>query len=375
MSEANQISTKKVIRFTIGLVLVAIFMVALIAASVQQNNKHIKALDVRLNDENNYSFLQKKDIEQLLLTNRSINLKSTTLEQLDLKKMESIAKTNPWVAKADVFIDSRQVLQVNITQREPVCRIFDVRGSSYYMDSSLNIMPLSNGYAYPSPVFTNVPVWQNDSLNKSMRSKMAYLSQSIARDSFWNAQITQIEVSPEQHFIMNTLFGHQRILLGDTSKLQEKLKHLFAFYKDVSSKIGWDKYETLDVRYKGQVIASPSIGWVPPKVTDTASLPLLASSSTAPKAPVANAVAKPKVINKETSKTAVKKPTEKVKVNPAANKKVTPSKPLPSKAVTKEKTTNKEKTSAQATSKAKDKKTNPENKSKTKSPKYIYPGK
>jgi cell division protein FtsQ len=370
MSETKKISVKKVLRFGIGALLVAIFLVTLIAASYEQSHNPIKGLEVHLNDENDFSFLQRKDIETLLLKNRHIDLARTSIDNLDLRQMEAIAKTNPWVAKADIYVDNRQVLQVNITQREPVARIFDVNGGSYYMDSILHTMPVSNGYSYPAPVFTNVPVLRNDSANNALRAKIGFLSNVIGTDSFWHAQITQIEVQPDQTFVLIPLFGNQRILLGDTSNTKGKLGHLFAFYKNVSAKIGWDKYETFDLRFKDQVVASPSIGWIPPKVTDTASLELAPATAAAIKTettPVA-ATAKPTPAKTEPAKQAPAKAAV-TKAAPAARSK--PAKTVPAK----------EKQVVQAKhTPAKDKKETKADKgnkpnSKTQSPKYIYQGK
>jgi cell division protein FtsQ len=373
MSEERKISSKKVLRFSIGVLLVAVFMVALVAASRQQNEKAIKGMEVHLNDENEFSFLQKKDIEGLLLRSHNINLSQMPIEKLDLRMMENVARTNPWVAKADIFVDNRQILQVNIVQREPVARIFDINGGSYYMDSVLNVMPASPGYTYPAPVFTNVPALRNDSLKGILYSKIAYLSEVIGLDSFWNAQITQVEVQPDQSFVLIPLFGNQRILIGDTMNVRSKLSHLFAFYKNVSGKVGWDKYEVLDVRYKDQVIASPSIGWVPPKNTDTATVVYDDPNAKVNTAVVAT-VAKPVV-----AKPAVQT------VKPAA---VVPVKPKPAmKAAIAKKNIAKEKVAApkekhvvQASAKVKEKKkevktVKDKESVKTQSPKYIYPGK
>lgn len=328
MSEPKKISLKKTMRFGVGLLLVILFSVALVAASHYQGNKTIQGIEINLNDENDFSFLQRKDIENLLLKNRNIDLEHTSLDQLDLDRMEAIARTNPWVAKADIYVDNRQVLQVKITQREPVARLFDANGGSFYMDSLLNLMPVSGGYAYAAPVFTNVVLLKNDSLNRILKTKIAYISNVIGADSFWRSQITQIDVQPDQTFVLTPLFGNQRILLGDTAGAVRKLGNLWAFYKQVSTKIGWDKYETLDLRYKDQVVASPSIGWVPPKVTDTGSYeihnnPALATAAPAkPEAPKADAavhkpvtaVAKPAATTAKTTakpKPAVAKKTEK----------------------------------------------------------------
>jgi len=380
MSEVKKISTKKVLRFAIGTVVVAIFMVALIAASRQQNNKSVKGMEVHLNDENEFSFLQKKDIETLLFRNRRINLTQTAIAELDLKLMEEVARTNPWVAKADIFVDNRQILQVNILQREPVARIFDINGNSYYMDSMLNTMPASQGYTFPAPVFTNVPVFRNDSVKINLFEKIAYLSKVIGADSFWNAQITQVEVQPDQSFVLTPLFGNQKILVGDTVNIRGKLEHLFAFYKNVSGKVGWDKYEVLDIRYKNQIVASPSIGWVPPKVTDTASV----IEGPDPKADVVVASAEKQVVPKPAAavQQAVTQPKPAAVATVAKPKLVT--KPATAKAATSAKKDKpavvKPKKVVQAAAhkeqdKKKETKQTKTDKNKTQSPKYIYPGK
>lgn len=370
MGEQRNISTKKVIRFSVGALLVGIFMVALVAASNRQDSKTIRGLEVKLNDAQEYSFLQKKDVEQLLLRSRSISLTQATLATIDLRQMEAAAMTNPWVEKADIFIDNRQVLQVNITQRTPVARIFTVNGASYYMDSSLHTMPVSPGFAFAAPVFTNVPVLRNDSMSRALNRKLVYMSETISRDSFWRAQITQVEVQPDQSFVLITLLGNQRILAGDTARMPEKLSNLLAFYRNISNKIGWDKYETLDIRYKGQVVASPSIGWTPPRTPDTTSVFNGAAVAASTAAPANPAVAKPDI-----RQAAVTRPSAALT---SASRKPAPPKQKPTELREKPrsaaqalarqpKPARQDKQSKQDQKKTKD--------TKTQSPKYIYPGK
>lgn len=382
MNEQRNISTRKVLRFAAGTLFVAVFMVALIAASRQQGGKAIKGLEVHLNDEQEYSFLQSKDIEHLLLRNRHIDLARTSISNLDLRLMEDIARTNPWVAKADIYVDNRQVLQVNIIQREPLARIFDVNGASYYMDSTLHTMPVSQGYAYAAPVFTNVPVLRNDSAHKVLLTKITHMSKVLRKDSFWHAQITQVEVQPDQTFVLIPLMGNHRILAGDTSAMETKLDHLMAFYRNVANKIGWDKYEILDLRYKNQVIASPSIGWTPPKVTDTASITIdvpatapgaSVTSAEVKPAPAAASVVKPAVQSVVPPKPAVKPVVAKTVV-PSKVKQTAGAKPKPVlQAVHKPKEVTAKKETKKEVKKDTKKATKPD--TKTQSPKYIYPGK
>lgn len=371
MQELKKISIKKLIRFVISSVLVTGFLVALVAASDKQNSKLLQGMEVSLNDEREYSFLQKKDIETLLLSNRNIDLTNTTLDAIDLREMERIAKTNPWVSKAEVYIDNRKVLKVHITQREPVARVFDEKGSSYYLDSQIMVMPAQVGYAFPAPVFTNVPVSSRSEADQNLKAKIAYVSRTISADSFWRAQAVQIEVADDHSFSIIPLLGNQTIRLGDTSRLKEKLHNLYNFYKNVSAKIGWDKYEVLDARFKGQIVASPALGWKPATNIDTVarqtaavtlpdSISHVAARTVAPAAvkPEPVAVAAPKVSTRSTAPATAARAGKVNTINSAAN-------------ATKETVNSRKKTEvkqSQATKK------DTETKKETRSPKYIYPG-
>lgn len=263
------IAHNKFFRFIIGLVVVVVFLITLVAAAHKQSSSPLTGMEVVLNNDALYHFLQKKDIEQLLVKSREIDVLHTSIDKLDLKKMEEIARTHPWVADANIFIDGRRRLQVHVQQRVPLARIFDNSGKSYYVSEDKHQMPVVKGYNYPTPVFTNVPLSIGDSLNRQVSEKIIALGRLIGADSFWNAQITQIEVQPDQTFVLIPLVGGQRILFGGIEEAKHKLDNLFDFYQQVSTRIGWDKYEVLDLRYKGQIVATPSIGWVAPKVLDT----------------------------------------------------------------------------------------------------------
>ncbi len=265
MSTMNKnLSIKNTVRAIAGTLLAVLFLVVLISAANRQHNKTISGVHINLNDENEYSFLETGDIEKMLLAQQNISLYKTSISQLDLRKMENIAQKHPWIRKAEIFVDNKNVLNINIIQREPAARIFNQDGSSYYIDSLGSQMPFRIGYAYPAPVFTNVPVFVTDSLNNALRAKINRISRTLNHDTFWSAQITQIELQSEQKFVLIPLAGNHKIILGDTDNLDNKLDNLLAFYKNIPDKVGWDKYETLDVRFSGQVIASPSIGWVAP---------------------------------------------------------------------------------------------------------------
>ena len=49
--------------------------------------------------------------------------------------MEESVSANPWISKTQVFFDNNEILRVNITEREPIARIFTISGNTFYIDS------------------------------------------------------------------------------------------------------------------------------------------------------------------------------------------------------------------------------------------------
>lgn len=295
MSAGKQISARKVKRFVVGSLVLLAFSCILFAATKKQSEQNIKGVQVILkNQGEEENFLLAKDVEQLFVTNNNMNILNKSIGSLDLDKIERLAETNPWVKSAEVYVDNNSKLNIEVTQRLPVARIFTRDGHSFYIDTAGFEMPLSERYAYPVAVFTNVPLHSNDSVYNSMKLKMVYLSQVLKEDSFWNDQITQIEVQHENSFNAYTTIGKQKILLGDTTHISAKLSNLFSFYREVSNKIGWNKYEVLDIRYKNQVVASPSFGWIPPKDTNITAVQTAPVEHPAEQVQDSKAVAKPK---------------------------------------------------------------------------------
>lgn len=265
-----KLSLKKILQFSLSAIVVIGLGIALVAASDYQSKVKIKGLKINLAEQNRFSVLSANEIKESAITNNEIVLEQETIATLNLLQIQQSVKVNPWVKDADVFVDNQHVLQINVTQRTPIARIFEQTGNNYYIDEEMHPLPPITGKNSLVTSFTNVPVYDSISLNKNIKSKIAFLSKYISNDAFWSKQITQVDYDPNYEFVFSTLAGNQTIILGDTGNLDAKLNNLYSFYKQVCNKIGWEKYENIDIRFLGQVVASPSLRWTPPKNTDTA---------------------------------------------------------------------------------------------------------
>jgi len=263
MSEKRKISIRRIMQTLVTVLVTGACIAAMTSAARKQDAKHIKDFSINIRNEQ-YGFVDKADVKLKLLNDKDIDVKKISLGRLDIGKMEKIVATNPWVADAQVFVDNEKVVHVNLTQRVPVARIFDQAGNSYYLDNAHEAMPLCDRYIHYTTVVTNVPVLKNDSLGNSLKAQIVKVVRQVERDSFWNAQVSQIILNDDKAFELVPVLGNHKILIGDTANLDEKFENLYAFYKKVMTRIGWDKYEVLDARYKGQVVASPALQWKAP---------------------------------------------------------------------------------------------------------------
>ena len=262
MSVKRKISGRKILQSILTLLLVGAGFVAIVSATKVQEKRTLTGISITINNDK-YGFVTIDDVEQILLKGKSVS--EYELATIDVAMMERMLSGNPWVEKARVYIDNNRTLNAEVTQRVPALRVFEKEGSSYYLDKDGEPMPLSPKYNYYTLVVTNVPTLSLDSAGESVRKQIMTVADYIRYDSFWTAQVAHFMVDEDMSFEIVPVLGNQRIIIGDTSDLNQKFDHLFTFYKNVLSEVGWDKYDILDLSYKGQLVASPALDWNLPK--------------------------------------------------------------------------------------------------------------
>jgi cell division protein FtsQ len=265
MVEKRKISVRKILQVALTAVVGTCCVIAMVSASKIEGDRQLKSLPVvHIKNDRKYQFIEQREIMDLAIYNRNVDILGTPVSRIDVHGIEQAIKADPWVADAQAFIDIDRVMHIYVTQRVPVVRLFKRDGTSCYMDSTLHTMPLSRNYTYYTMVVTNVPATGDDSAGMGVKKQIAKLVRSIEVDSFWSAQVSQIVIDSAGLFELVPVLGNQQILFGDTTGIDQKFDNLFLFYTKVLNRIGWDKYEVLDVRFNNQVVASPSLPYKGP---------------------------------------------------------------------------------------------------------------
>ncbi len=233
----------------------AITLVLLVSAIHNKNNKVCNGIEVSFNKDGSNFFIDEKGVTSILKTYSPI--KGEPIGSIDIKALEDRLKQDRWIANADLFFDNKQVLQVIVEEKEPVARIFTTAGSSFYIDSACRKLPLSERLSARVPMFTGFPSDKEklSAPDSQLLVSVKNLAMFIQSDDFWKAQAEQIDITPEG-FEMIPAVGNQVVELGKDGDWQQKFDRLFSFYKQVWTKVGFEKYEKIDVQFDGQVVAT-----------------------------------------------------------------------------------------------------------------------
>jgi len=255
---AVKINIRKVFFIALWCTVGAGVLVLLVAAIGYRNNKVCKGYRIDIAGGAGALFIDKKQVLDLLASAGAGKVQNKPTASFDLRRMETVLEKNVWIKDAQLFFDNTGILRVNVTEREPIARVFTKEGNSFYIDSSGVQLPLSDKLTTKLPVFTGYPApkIRNRGDDSLLTVQIRQLSAFIRSDSFWMAQIAQLDITPEKNFELVPTIGNHLIGFGDGSDYQAKFHRLFVFYKQVMSQTGFDKYSRVDIAYAGQVIGT-----------------------------------------------------------------------------------------------------------------------
>jgi cell division protein FtsQ len=230
-------------------------IVLMCAAMQQKSQKTCSDIKIEISGIEEHMFIDEKDILELI--NQQQKTIGTPIAKLNLRAMEAAMEKNPWVSNAELFINNQQVLEVQIDERQPVARVFTTQGGSFYVDSGGLRLPLSDRLSARVPMFTGFPS-DNIKLSKPdslLLHDIVKLGSYILEDSFWMAQVAQIDIEPGNQFELVPVFGEHIVSIGGATDLDAKFNRLYTFYKQAWLQQGIHYYERINVQYDKQVVA------------------------------------------------------------------------------------------------------------------------
>jgi len=258
----------------ISLTLAAVIgIITLMAFSAKIHSKRIcpgVSIKIEYGQRKNASdiLLVYDDVKQALNLNFD-SLKGRSMEEIHIEKIKKVISDMSYVKTVEIYTEINGEIQLLLTQRRPIARVYGTTGKSFYIDQTGTIIPIRTFYPARVVIVSgliddgfytgeNIDLLAsgNDSLfaNSPLRSLYKMVTK-INNDDFLKDEITQIVIN-NQNINLIPLVGNHIIEMQSLNNFDEKLDKLKTFYKKGLRQSGWGKYKKINIEYKDQIVCT-----------------------------------------------------------------------------------------------------------------------
>lgn len=242
--------TKRGVIFCMLSVLLAAYLaVALAFAHKEMGREPYTALNISIADTPTAGFVTADEIDRRLHGLRSsiASMPSDSVNTLDIETriaaMDNIESANCLV------LNNRQVL-LEVQPIVPVARVIDTAsGADFYINAAGKVMMASERYRVDVPVVTGA-------FSEGAQPVVAVpVIRHLQQHPDQAALVSAIAVEPDGDIVLVPRIKGHLVEFGDTSIIENKFDRLLVFYRDVMPVKGWEYYESVSVKWDGQVVA------------------------------------------------------------------------------------------------------------------------
>lgn len=237
----------------IKLVMTVVLTVYLVVAMSMTRSRSLsdvyRGLDIIVVDSLNTRFVSVSDISREC-GDLKAHIDSAARGSVDIGALESRLARMPEIERANVAERNNGRLLVEVTPMIPVARVFEPSGRSYYINTEGKRVDADVKYHVDVPVV----VGRFDAGEPA--SRLLPILRHVASDPTLNALVSTVTTDGKGDiFVVPVIRGHV-VNLGDTSLIANKFERLKIFYRDVLPVKGWNFYDTVSVKWRGQIVAS-----------------------------------------------------------------------------------------------------------------------
>lgn len=239
---------KTLLKIVILLGVAAYFIFALTTFNRPQQEPECKGLDIVVKDEQQTDFVNENEIRELLVKKKMFP-EGKALKDIDLAQMESVLVASPYIDKALCYTTAEGNVTIQVTPRIPIMHVLNTAGEDFYIDNVGGTMPRAH-HVIDLIVMTG-------NVKRATAGKLySPLALALCADPYWRDQIQEVHVDADGEISLTPRVGNHIIILGDTSKVEDKLCRMKIFQTEGLDKAGWNRYKTISLKYDNQVICT-----------------------------------------------------------------------------------------------------------------------
>lgn len=205
-------------------------------------------LDIVISDTTTNKFVSSneiaREIDYLPSRCKNMRLRDINTDSIE-RRLNSIDK----IESASCLVLNSGRIILSVTPMQPVARVFD-GDDSYYINREGKRISADARY------YLDVPVISGDFDSTFQAVSLLPLVDYIAADKMWSSLVSMIKTDAKRNIYLIPIIRGHVINLGEISDWENKFLRLTRIYKDVLPVKGWNYYDTISVKWEGQVVAT-----------------------------------------------------------------------------------------------------------------------
>lgn len=246
------------------LVISALGGIGMLMSLVADKDALQKCVSLRVSVEGGETFIDQNDISKMI-NNQFGSVIDKNLNAIKMEQIEREIEKLPYVSRAEVHADMDGVLNVAVQQREVILRVISKTGREYYVDGEGNKVPVTLKYV-PHVLVANGNIKEGyskalESVESNTVKDLVKVVNRVKGDVLWENQIVQIYVNDQKDIELVPRVGSEILVIGSADSLDDKLRRLEIYYKNILPKVGTEAYAKVNVKYGGQIICERKENW------------------------------------------------------------------------------------------------------------------
>lgn len=247
---------RSVIMCACTLVMLVYLAFALAGTGGMSGRAPVGDMRIHVSDSLHTGFITAEDVSRDFLHGYT---RGMARNALSLRSIEADLNASDKIERANVALLNDGSLAVDVQPMTPVARVFDKGGlHSYYINAE------GKRIGAEARFHIDVPVVCGSFSDALPPARLLPLLRYIAADPQLDALVSTVVSEPDGDIILVPALRGHVINFGDTADMPDKFARLQRFYRTVPAVRGWHSYDTISVKWRGQVVATRRQGHLMP---------------------------------------------------------------------------------------------------------------
>ena len=238
---------KSIAKWLILILLLAYATIATIWANHKASKEKCIDIDVEISNTNLSNFITEEGV-RAELGDLDKNISQYFIKDINIDSLEHFLSADNRYENVECSWTNQRRLRIDITPMIPEIRVF-TPSESYYINKDGKHINADINF------ITDVPIVSGNFSESFRPTELLPITRYIAQDSVLKNLISMVSADSRTNIVLHSRIKGHVVNIGDTTNLPVKFENLLLFYRQVMPYKGWERYDTITLKYKGQIVA------------------------------------------------------------------------------------------------------------------------